>query len=150
MYGDWCYDDSLSRALVAHAGSNRWTTLALVEWMERACYQPDGEMWDLIIENGDRFLRAHPQGAEADEVRLHVGEAHETAWALAKGGVRTWSPEKLAAEAAGHRVRAIQRYEEYLRARPRGDESDAVRERLKKIRADVGTGYYRYWCPNTC
>jgi hypothetical protein len=155
--GAWCYDGALAESLATRAGQNHWTDLAFVELMDRGWESPCGLCgWDKpfgadqfkpVIEYGDAYLRAHPNGEITDQVTLRVAEAHETAWSLSKAASDDEYIEasKYRLAASKHRERALQLYAKVSERRPDLVDDD-LRRRLRRMRLDIDTGFHRYWC----
>ena len=146
--GGWYYGSELRDSLALRAGENRWTDAAFLDWLgDDTCDGPD--QWRDVITRCERYLERWPRSAIAAEVLLHLGEAHETGWALSKmrsSGDRAFDPELYRLDAPAHRLRAIECYERYLGSSPTGRSAVDVRTRLLRLRLDVGTGITRYYC----
>jgi hypothetical protein len=100
-----------------------------------------------VIEHGEAFLRAHARARIADQVRLRVAEAHETAWSLFKTGQddEYIASNKYRLAAPEHRTQALQLYSRLIENRP--DLADEkLRARLRRIRLDVDSNFHKYWC----
>jgi hypothetical protein len=155
-YGDWWYSGGFIDSVVVHAGADRWADDALLErsmsgWNLRHGCSDDpaigADEFRPVIERGEAFLKSHAGSAIAPELRLLIAEAHETAWSLSKGGnIMSAGWMSYATEAPIHRERAMALYAEHLKKWPDHWQNKSIRKRLSRMRIDVDTGYWRFWC----
>jgi hypothetical protein len=155
--GDWCYDGALADSLAMHPGRSQWTDFAFLELMDRGweshcalCgwnkpFGPDS--FRPVIEHGEAYLAAHPDGPIAELVKLRVAEAHETAWSLSKAapGDDYIDARKYILQAPRHREQALALYERFLAGKP-ASVKPALRERMRRMRIDIDTNFHKYWC----
>jgi hypothetical protein len=101
-----------------------------------------------VIEQGERYLAAHPRSPIRSEVAWHTAMAHETTWTLFKSSepyLRSRGETREKAEIArGHRDRAIQLYERLISEDPVSKRSQAAAKRVRRMRLDVSTDYRMY------
>ena len=159
VYDDsWCYSGTWLDSLATRAGKDRWADYAFLERMYQGwspvcgfCGHDSNVGTDLfrpVIKRGERFLDQFPASWIAPDVKLMVAEAHETAWSLAKtqrmDEYIDWTRYTL--DASGHRIRAIELYDAYLRERPADPRGGGIRLRLGRLRIDSDTSFHKYWC----
>lgn len=142
---------NLTTPLLIEPWRNQWRERVLAEWMENLCeYGGDGTEWRQILERGREFLKHTPKSSRSPEVMLHMAEAHETYWSVANDSTGDYSSMGIRRNSAPeHRRKAIELYERYLRLQPKGEQAD-IRRRLKLIRANVNTYFWKYCCFSTC
>lgn len=131
---------------------NQWRERVLIDWMENLCESGgDGTEWRKILERGGEFLKHRLKSSRSPEVLLHMAEAHETYWSVAIDTTGDYSSLGINRNGAPeHRRKAIELYEEYLRLRPTEPGQAEIRRRLKSIRANVNTYFWKYCCFSTC
>lgn len=148
----WEFQESdLITPLLNEPWRNQWRERVLIDWMENLCESGgDGTEWRQILERGGEFLKHGPKSSRSPEVLLHMAEAHETYWSVANDP-NDYSSLGIRPEGASqHRCKAIELYEKYLRLRPNEPGQAEVRRRLKSIRANVNTYFWKYCCFSTC
>jgi hypothetical protein len=148
----WHYEHGLLKHLEMRPWSSEWRGQVFLDWMENLCeFAGDGTEWKHILERGNEYLGKSPSSAHAPEVILHLAEAHETAWSV---GLTMGSsmPEYAGYrdQSADHREKAIALYERYLRVRPESSEAGEIRRRLRRLRINMDTGFWKYYCPSEC
>lgn len=156
-----CMNDSVVYRLAARAGANRWTDAAFLELMRSGWGCVGGEGVDVadtnefwvdtsapVIEQGERYLAAHPRSPIRSEVAWRTAMAHETTWTLFKSSetyLRSLGEIKEKSEIAqGHRDRAVKLYEELIREDPGSTRSQAAAKRVRRMRLDISTDYRMY------
>jgi hypothetical protein len=143
---------NLTTPLLIEPWRNQWRERVFVEWMENLCeYVGDGTEWRQILQRGREFLKHRPNSRRSPEVMLHMAEAHETYWSVANDSTGDYSSMGIRRKSAPeHRRQAIDLYERYLRLQPNGARQAEIRRRLKAIRANVNTNFWKYCCLSTC
>lgn len=144
------YSHALAESLAARPWASPWRENAFMQWMDDLCIEiPAGEGWKGIVERADEFLHRKPRSANVPEVIRHLAEAHESAWSV---GLE--QPEldggSYGKNAEMHRRQAQTLYERYLKLRPNSLRAEQIRERLKSIRTNTDTEYWRYYCIDNC
>ncbi|HET9252883.1 MAG TPA: hypothetical protein VFP58_12290 [Candidatus Eisenbacteria bacterium] len=148
----WHYEHGLRNHLESPPWASEWRERVFVDWMENLCeVAGDGNEWKQILARGTEFLENSRGSASTSEVLLHLAEAHETAWSV--GITMHPSTEGYAEYRAGsseHRKQAMALYERYLRKTPASPEAGEIRRRLRRMRMNLDTGFWKYYCPSEC
>lgn len=142
----------LTTPLMDEPWRNQWRERVFIDWMENLCeYVGDGTEWRQILERGQEFLNHKPKSGRSPEVILHMAEAHETYWSVALDTTGDYSSLGITRNGAPeHRRKSIELYERYLRIRPNEPGQSGIRRRLKSIRLNVNTYFWKYCCFSTC
>jgi len=161
-YGGWYTNGAFVAPLLRRAGSNRWTDLVFLKTLygDFDLSRSDScrgtfiscQPFQLVMDEGEAFLRDHPRSSVATEVRLLAALAHETGWSLSKfrpspdAGDPTsdvgspFDPTSFTLGAPLNRSRAIELYEDHLRLNPLDPRNRLIKRRLARIRLDIDTG----------
>ena len=105
--------------------------------------------WDTNVKQGENFLREFPHTAFRTEQIYHLALANETWWSLSRA-----EPDDPTAQGAqvdrksgDHaRKRAIELYEELLKAAPGSPEARAGQLSLPRLKLGLSTGERTFFC----
>ena len=149
----WIYThDLLWRLWQKHSGS-AWGEQAFVLLLNRG-WDPSpfcaggSDQFRVVIEQGEKFLAAHPESSRRFDVLFAVAQAYETWFSLSRasehGEYVESSRYQEGAEAA--REKAVADYEQMLRLAPESDEAAYARRRLPRLKLGIDTNQRRFFC----
>jgi len=106
------------------------------------------DQFRMVIRNGERFLREHPQTPHRPDILLALAQAYETWWSVSQAGANDEyvDPTRYQEGAADARQKAIQYYEQVLRAAPASDHAAYVRLELPRLKLGLDTFQRRFFC----
>jgi len=114
-------------------------------WSHGACSEGPDQFRE-VIRHGEPFLKKYPESEVSNSVRLALADAYATWWNVSRlePGEGT-DPEPYEAGASEAKRKAINMYQEYLKAEM--DPKGKIAKRLKALRDNPkGSETYEYFC----
>jgi len=101
-----------------------------------------------VIDEGARFLKAHPESPHAFEVDVSLAQAYETWWSLSRSDRDEYvDPADHAPGAKEARLKAIEHYIRALERAPNGSaEAAEIRMRIPALKLEIDTRQRKFWC----
>lgn len=108
------------------------------------------DVFKLVINTGEEFLRSHPESHVHKKVLFSVAAAHETGWSLSLASPADVyvNREQHLSNAPFHRQQAILLFEQFIREYPESPEAKIAREKLKRLKLNIDTNsraFYYIW-----
>jgi hypothetical protein len=153
--GDLEYDHVLLKRAWTRHPETQWGQRAFLMLQNLSCGTPkvfgcDGPNCFLsVIEQGESFLSRFPDTALRHEQIWHLAQAYETWWSLAlapPGDITAVGAKVSKSSAERARRRAIQLYEELLRAARRSPHARAAETALPRLKLRLDTAARTFFC----
>jgi hypothetical protein len=148
------YDRSLLLRAWKEFPDTPWGQRAFLMLQRLSCSIPtygcDGPNCFLkVIADGEKFLREYPDSQFRARQLYHLGLANETWWSLSKaedGDISAEGAKVTTTSGELARVRAIEFYEEVIRAAPDSSEAKNARRSLPRLKLKLPTGERTFFC----